>query len=1017
MKCLKCNKILRKGARFCPACGAKVEKRKSTWFTSILLVGAIIVGVLAIGGTSGILLAKYSGGYRLFDVFSKKNVVKVRNAEEAIFQAKRLGKAYGYENAMSEMTERVTTQVDGDCYYRLQQNYKGIPVYGRTLVLTVDKYGTMQSSVSNVLDVDDGTNITPSITYAQAASTVEEYFRDNFEIVITPGASTMLNSEDTLCIYNMEREALLAYSVSAGMYTVLVDAHNSEIISVGQTLNYVSEKVNDPNGAAELSWKNIDGAYVLGDSKRNIYIYDAGKKTYWDVNSDNINKYAATLVTSGDSAFGNEDDSTDTAMVGVSFLKVLSSIYDFYETELYNEHGCGVIVGIYDDAMGEYNGKNAGGGIQNVEMSLSETPPGYNNGQFNGKIGVMIMGTYYSDKMNSAVDLMGHEYTHMVSDKYIDWCHSSMVDPKTKTLTEYYPENGAVCEGLADIMGELIEYHVSGRTDWINGSRTMYDPALNGYPNNYEAPKKNKNGWILIGSGTDYAHGYSTVLSHAAYLMSQNIPENQLARLWYRAMLMMPSDCNFVECRRTVELAASSMNLSKQQIRCISESFDAVGIIDTETTDIDYKLAPGCALQIMAKDNTPYNNYSVTVTGYSITTSYAKNQPLSVYNCNTYNQTTNVRTEDPFMMPSGAGTYTVTITDNAESALSISFTAFIEPNCPKKELTLYSNFQKPLIVPIRDTPAVGEDIIPGVYVQDGNDYNRLTIHEIRDQQLEFTAFWHRIADISNAKASLSGKIAVFNYSSPQGNWRASGKLRTLSGNKITLEISESTHEYVRVGEYDYTLIGRKFTDAELKEIALSLNVPADLDTLITQGEPTYWEGGGFYRTPIEIYHDGELIAGASVHSLDGTLAGAVLTYEAPVDSSGDNLKMVSTFGFDKAWDIHDRSGAEHFVTTLAFSSDGTFCGAVGWYLSEWYIAFTGTYEVNGDEVVLNYTLDGDKKISSYQVKWKDQMLRQTSEDNIVIVHQSGSEYTFEENPWYTADEFKNQVNTFMRYSE
>ena len=85
-------------------------------------------------------------------------------------------------------------------------------------------------------------------------------------------------------------------------------------------------------------------------------------------------------------------------------------------------------------------------------------------------------------------------------------------------------------------------------------------------------------------------------------------------------------------------------------------------------------------------------------------------------------------------------------------------------------------------------------------------------------------------------------------------------------------------------------------------------------------------------------------------------------------------------------------------------------------MSDWYVAFTGTYQVNGDEIILKYMLDDDEKMSSYQMKWEKQTLKQTSEENIVIAHQSGSEYPFEENPWYTADELRKQVETFMHYN-
>lgn len=138
--------------------------------------------------------------------------------------------------------------------------------------------------------------------------------------------------------------------------------------------------------------------------------------------------------------------------------------------------------------------------------------------------------------------------------------------------------------------------------------------------------------------------------------------------------------------------------------------------------------------------------------------------------------------------------------------------------------------------------------------------------------------------------------------------------------------------------------------------------------------------------------------------------------QKPENSADSSIDVASTFGYDKAWDMHDKSGSEHFVTSFAFNEDGTFSCAVGWYLSEWYAAFTGTYEVRGNEIILHYFLNGQEKTASYQVKWENKILRQSSEENLVIPHQIGSEYPFEENPWYSASDLASQVETFIRYS-
>lgn len=149
----------------------------------------------------------------------------------------------------------------------------------------------------------------------------------------------------------------------------------------------------------------------------------------------------------------------------------------------------------------------------------------------------------------------------------------------------------------------------------------------------------------------------------------------------------------------------------------------------------------------------------------------------------------------------------------------------------------------------------------------------------------------------------------------------------------------------------------------------------------------------------------------------GETSKPVIDASEPEQYPKNSIDIGSTFGYEKAWDIHDYSGADHMVTSLAFQDDGTFCCGVGYYLSEWYVAFTGTYEVANDEITLRYTQNGKEQMSSYRVNWADRSLTQTSKDNLIISHPVGSEYQLEENPWYTAVDLMEQVELIMRYAE
>ena len=58
---------------------------------------------------------------------------RVHSAADAIELLAQQAADWGYRNAMSELTE-VSTQVSGEhTFYRLRQNFHGIPVYGTSV--------------------------------------------------------------------------------------------------------------------------------------------------------------------------------------------------------------------------------------------------------------------------------------------------------------------------------------------------------------------------------------------------------------------------------------------------------------------------------------------------------------------------------------------------------------------------------------------------------------------------------------------------------------------------------------------------------------------------------------------------------------------------------------------------------------------------------------------------------------------------------------------------------------------
>lgn len=720
MKCPRCKKQLRKGAKFCPACGAKIEKRRVRP-SLILWIIIMLLSLVVIGWSGGILLAKHFGG-NFKDLFSGKKTVEIRSVEEAITHAKELGGAYGYENALSELTEKVTTAIDGDTYYRLQQNYRGIPVYGKTAVYVVNEENQVISITGSIQDVDEHINLIPTVSIEEVEKSIVAYLNETLGLERRPTIEIDELREDQLYIFfNSDKQPILSYLINTDTYDLVVDANSAQILSCRQTVSASSTKTSKYGSENSiLGWQNHDGMYILRDEERNIYIYDANNQTYWDPNENKMYPEVLSLVSSEDNVFGNDNDSTTTVNVAISYLHLLQRIYDYYKIDL-NESGFGILCAIYNDKLGSYNGENAGGGIESVAGALPGTPPDYDNSKFNGKTAMITTGTAYCANLYEHVNLLGHEYTHFVSSKYADWMYSWNINKKTGAITETYPQTGAIDEALSDIFGEIIEEKIGSGMDWENGDRIIHDPSENGYPERIDQGEINNKGWLIVKNGTDstnYSHGYSTVISHAAYLMwhgldgnvSKQICTDDLAKLWYRAMLMMPADCDFATCRQMVEWAAFAVDgITDEQRACIAEAFDRVGIEDVTLppeilVDCNQNVRPNSVLNVYNVEGELHPRYTLNITGTVAERelAYAPNILSDIgYR---YESTEEITKAKSYHLDLPNGYYTFNVTDSNNPMYSYTFTVSVSDQGTDNIIELYTDFEDKLVVKVSDPP-------------------------------------------------------------------------------------------------------------------------------------------------------------------------------------------------------------------------------------------------------------------------------------------------------------------------
>ena len=724
MYCRHCGKEIRDNASFCPFCGQPVEsgnkldkqnntkrKKKRFWIFSVL--GLIVLLLLAGGKAIYSLYSKGDGESSGKSESDNGNDDIISDTEEAVAYIEKLRNECEYENALSELTEKVTTTVDGDTYYRLQQNYKGLPVYGRTVVCVADENGKVVSVNGNVSDVEQNIDLIPKATLEQLEESVKTYAADEIQIENVDKISLTLD-DSNLCIYNTNEAAYLAYLVYMDAYELVVDANSAEVLLCS---NIFSENavISNKDGSKKVNgFQKTDGSYVLKDVDRNIYIYDAGKNTYWNPDNGDLNEDVLRLVSSTDAIFGNADDNTSTSDTAFSYLCALSSVYDYFAEE-YHETGGGVLAGIYNDAMAEYNGTNAGGGLENIDV-LPEQPP-----DFTGRdtIGIIIMGYDLCKNFSRHYDTFGHEYTHIISQKYASW-------------TDRNQETGAIKEALSDIFGEIIEENKSKKMNWEQGSRIIHDPSKYNYPELVGEKEVINGQWIAVRNSqgedeyTNFSHGYSTVISQAAWLMwngingnkSKKISTDNLSKLWYRSMLMMPSDCDFSTCRQLVEWAALSVDgLTKDQRKCISEAFDMVGIHDIELSpeilvDCDRNVRQNSVLNVYNIDKKLHSNYVIKISGKIAEHELAYASDILLDIGFRYEHTEEVKRAGSYPIDLPDGYYTFTISDKNNPKNTYVFTVSVSKKGTEDRIDLYTDFKDQLLVvidPEQDTDGDTKD--------------------------------------------------------------------------------------------------------------------------------------------------------------------------------------------------------------------------------------------------------------------------------------------------------------------
>ncbi|BBH23219.1 hypothetical protein Back11_45640 [Paenibacillus baekrokdamisoli] len=459
----------------------------------------------------------------------------------------------------------------GKQHYLLQQQYQGLPVYGKYITAHVGTNMQMYAITNDSSTELDGISIDiqPTIDAAQAASTFQLDVEKEAGYSITLGgqfASRELEKPKTeLMVYPFNGNYYLAYRIdleyiqpTLDRWIGFVDAHTGAVLkkfsrmeqaaSAGSATGTGSGYYGTPR-IINIT-KNQDMFY-LTDKTKPMYRIENGSETGVIETYDDENPFFP--IGSSTTTFADSE--------AVDAHYFAGQVYDFY-AERYNRNS------LDGKGMSIISVVNAGA-IDNAFWDGHEIVYGDGKQQF--------------ECLTCANDVIAHELTHAVTE------YSANL--------EYSGQSGALNESISDIMAAVFDSQ-----DWAIGEDTGIAGG-NGVLRDLERPDRgmpsqpsSMSGYVNLAEDAEHDNGgvhlNSGIPNHAAYLIAKGIdalPALQgqgralLGQITYGALTSyLTPTSGFEAARDSFVLAAGDLVLPDEQknaiIAVVKDSWATVGL-------------------------------------------------------------------------------------------------------------------------------------------------------------------------------------------------------------------------------------------------------------------------------------------------------------------------------------------------------------------------------------------------------------------------------------------------------
>ncbi|MEQ1571520.1 MAG: M4 family metallopeptidase, partial [Myxococcota bacterium] len=403
-----------------------------------------------------------------------------------------------------------------------------------------------------------------------------------------------------------------------------------------------------------VAWRVVIDDFESDLPSRPVIFVDAvtGEKV-WEYNNlqtaKNRNTYSANNGTSLPGTLKRSEGSGDIGDLPVDSAHNYAGVtYDYYS----------IIQG-----RDSYNGSGA------TMTSTAHYSTAYDNAYWSGTQMVYGDGGTYFKPLSQALDVVGHELTHAVTEYSANLVYSG--------------ESGGLNEATSDILGATIESYSRG---WVVDSKTwligedIAKPAIGAalrYMDNPPLDGASIDNYANYTAGID-VHYSSGIANKAFYLMVQDaaLDIQGAANIWYRALtLYMTSSTNFAAARTATLSAATDLyGAGSAQYVAVDNAWAGVGVgapLTYTVFDTKSSLSGSTGAQAQYSYTTPAGATSLQfkITGGTgdadLYVRYGSAPTLTAYDCRPY---LNGNTETCTVTPALAGTYYVML--NAYSTYS-----------------------------------------------------------------------------------------------------------------------------------------------------------------------------------------------------------------------------------------------------------------------------------------------------------------------------------------------------------